>query len=122
MKDISSGAVVTERTPMLQPTTIDLDEVSLSSPSYSQQLLSKIKDQLSGVVVTERSKRLQAIVLDVDSPPPSCIQRLLCNCGPVERKQSGGINGFIRVSSNIPLWLICHPNCITSFFLWFFYV
>uniref|UniRef100_A0A7S3QBI4 Cytochrome P450 n=1 Tax=Chaetoceros debilis TaxID=122233 RepID=A0A7S3QBI4_9STRA len=29
---------------------------------------------------------------------------------------------IIRVMSNIQLWLILHPNFITRFFLWFFYV
>ena len=41
------------------------------------------------MVETDRDDLLQAIVLNKKSPPPSCLQRLLCDCGSGERTASG---------------------------------
>lgn len=58
------------------------------------------KDVIHGVIPVERSALLQKIVLDDTAPPPSWLQKLLCDCNSAQRKLTvSGIQDVPEISN-----------------------
>ena len=58
------------------------------------------KDVIHGVIPVERSALLQKIVLDDTAPPPSWLQKLLCDCNSAQRKLTvSGIQDVTEISN-----------------------